>query len=140
VLALGLALCAAACGGAPQPAPQAETPATPPAAAAPASAVPPTVTAVAVRGDEVVVEGREFAPGIAVNLFQQQGGAAVNLGGLGDNGRPRIALASFSPTALAFAVPAGMRAGGFYVELVNPPYGPATRSRDEPAAHGTLAR
>jgi len=113
---------------------------TPAPVEAPAPLVTPAVTAVAVRDGQIIVEGRDVSPGVVVNVFQQQDAAAVNLGGVTPDGQPRILVTHSSPGTLTFPVPPGLRAGAFYVQLVNPPFRPETTSRDEPAARATLAR
>jgi hypothetical protein len=100
----------------------------------------PAIDAVEVRPGLIVVRGGGFREGLVVNVFQQQGGTTVNLGGLTAQGLPVIARPRASAALLEFPVPAGLRRGPFYVEVVNPPHGPANTSPDVPAAHASLDR
>jgi len=140
LMCLAAAVVAAACSSELPPPGTSAADTRPAPAEAPAPLVAPAVTAVAVRDGQIVVEGRDVAPRVVVNIFQQQDDAAVNLGGVTPDGQPRIIVTRSSPGTLTFPVPPGLRAGAFYVQLVNPPFRPETTSRDEPAAHATLAR
>ncbi|HEY5275371.1 MAG TPA: hypothetical protein VIK38_02340 [Coriobacteriia bacterium] len=100
----------------------------------------PAVESVDVRTDTIVVYGRGFVPGSVVNLFQQQDTRVVNLGGVSAAGTAVIANRATSPSRVEFAIPEGLRTGGFYVEVVNPPYTSETRSQNLPAAHAGFWR
>jgi hypothetical protein len=82
---------------------------------------PVTVTRVSAVGPTVTVEGTGFSSLTVINLFNQQGGGVVNLGGLGPAG-PRIPLTVVGPTQLRFTRPAGAMAGAAFVEVLNPPF------------------
>ena len=123
-----------------QPSVVATVPPTVAAAPAAAGSARPVIDAIEVRSDTILVHGRGFGEGLVVNVFQQQGGTTVNLGGLGELGLPVIARPRVSDVLLQFAVPAGLTPGPFYVEVVTPPYAPANTSPNVPAAYASLAR
>ena len=63
-----------------------------------------------------------------VNLFARVGGVLTNVGGLNPNGSAKIALNIVSSHQLTFTRPAGLQAGGAYVQAINPPFIPYTSS------------
>jgi hypothetical protein len=97
-----------------------------------------SISAVSQNGTVVTVTGTGFAPVSVINLFNQQGQAVVNLGGLDANGSPRIPLTVPSSTELSFTVPAAAVSGPAYVQVLNPPYVGYTSSDGDPDGAFTL--
>jgi hypothetical protein len=97
----------------------------------------PTITGVTVAGATVTVRGTGFSRASVVNLFNLQGGGAVNLGGL-SGGAPRLPLTFVSDTEIAFARPAGAVAGPAFVEVLNPPFIAFASSGSDPDGAFTL--
>jgi hypothetical protein len=62
-----------------------------------------------------------------INLFNTQGGAVVNLGGL-KGGAPNIPLTFVNESRFTFMVPAGAAPGASYVQALNPPFVPFSSS------------
>jgi len=83
-----------------------------------------TVTNVTEQGQVVTVDGTGFSNLTVINLFNLQGNAVVNLGGLSANGSPKIPLQSVTPTSLTFALPSGAVSGAAFVQALNPPFVP----------------
>ena len=83
-------------------------------------------------GTAITVRGSGFSTASVLNLFNRQGSATVNLGGLDGQGRARIPLTSVTPTQLTFAVPAGAVAGSAYLQVINPPFIAASSSGNDP--------
>jgi hypothetical protein len=83
-------------------------------------------------GSTVTVRGTGFSPLSVINLFNTQGTAVVNLGGLDADAMPRIPLTVDSSEELHFAVPAAAESGASFVEALNPPFIPFTSSGDDP--------
>jgi alpha-tubulin suppressor-like RCC1 family protein len=92
---------------------------------------PLTITSVSVAGGTVTVTGTGFSVLSVINLFNRQGGAAVNLGGLA-GGTARVPLTLVSDTEFTFARPAGAVAGPAFVEVLNPPFIPFASSGTDP--------
>ncbi len=90
------------------------------------------ISGVSQTATAVTVAGSGFSSRTIVNLFNAQGGGAVNLGGLDASGNARIPLTSVSPTQLTFAVPAGAADGPAFVQLLNPPFIPFSSSGNDP--------
>ena len=90
------------------------------------------ISGVSQTATAVTVAGSGFSSRTIVNLFNAQGGGAVNLGGLDASGNARIPLTSVSPTQLTFAVPAGAADGAAFVQLLNPPFIPFSSSGNDP--------
>jgi ELWxxDGT repeat protein len=90
----------------------------------------PTITSVSVCHTTVTVTGTGFSRLSVINLFEQQVGGVVNLGGFGPDG-PRIPLAVFSDTLLTFRMPDGA-VGQAFVEVLNPPFIPFSSSGNDP--------
>jgi len=96
-----------------------------------------TVSDVKQDGCTVTVSGTGYAvsgPGLpnltVINLFNQQGTGAVNLGGLSLGGSPNIPLDVSSSTQFSFTMPPGIVSGPAYVQVINPPFVPFTSSGD----------
>ncbi len=87
------------------------------------------VSGVAQTGSTVTVFGAGFSSLTVINLFNLQGGAVVNLGGLNPGGGPIIPLRLDSDS---FTLPAGVVAGPAYVQALNPPFIPFTSSGSDP--------
>jgi hypothetical protein len=92
---------------------------------------PLTITSVSVAGTTVTVTGTGFSALSVINLFNLQGGAAVNLGGLA-GGTARVPLTLVSDTEFRFTRPAGAVAGPAFVEVLNPPFIPFASSGTDP--------
>ena len=86
------------------------------------------VNGVAQQGGTVTVSGAGFSNLTVINLFNLQGGAVVNLGGLNPDGSAIIPLSLNSDSKLSFSLPAGVVAGPAYVQALNPPFIPFTSS------------
>jgi hypothetical protein len=97
----------------------------------------PTITGIAVSGTTVTVTGTGFCTLSIVNLFNLQGGSAVNLGGLGPGG-PLVPLTIVSDTQFTFERPAGAVAGPAFVEVLNPPFIPFSSSGSDPDGAFTM--
>jgi hypothetical protein len=94
-----------------------------------------TVSGVSQTGCTVTVDGTGFSGLTVLNLFNQQAGGVVNLGGLAPSpgGNPvRIPITLVSPTQLTFAVPAGLVSNPACVQALNPPFVPFTSSGTGP--------
>ena len=88
-----------------------------------------TVSSVTVNGNTIDVTGSGFNDDLTViNFFAARNGQLQNLGGLAENGVPRIVLNVTSSTHLAFQRPPAVDAGNAFVEAINPPYIPFTSS------------
>jgi hypothetical protein len=83
-------------------------------------------------GGIITVNGTGFSTLTVINLFNTQGGAAVNLGGLGAGGKPKIILTVASDTKFTFSRPGGAVAGPSYVQALNPPFVPFSSSGTAP--------
>jgi ELWxxDGT repeat protein len=91
----------------------------------------PSISSVSAAGGVITVRGAGFSTVSVINLFNLQGGAAVNLGGL-DGGGPRIPLTVLSDSEFRFARPAGAAAGPSFIEVLNPPFIPFSSSGPDP--------
>lgn len=91
-----------------------------------------TVTSVNVSGSTVEVVGDGFCGLTAINLFNLQGGVAVNLGGLHADGTPLITLNVVDAQHFNFLLPGTAQAGAAYVQALNPPYTPFAASGTGP--------
>jgi len=97
---------------------------------------PITVSSVAQSGCTVTVNGTGFAvtgtglpPLTVINLFNSQGGDAINLGGLDADGAQKVPLNVTSPDQFTFTLAGtGAVSGPSYVQVLNPPYVPFTDS------------
>jgi hypothetical protein len=98
-----------------------------------------SIGSVSQAGSTVTVNGTGFSVLTVVNLFNRQGGGAVNLGGLTPAGAARIPLAFVNATRVTFTVPAGAVSGPAFVEALNPPFVPYTSSGTDPDGAFTLA-
>jgi hypothetical protein len=87
----------------------------------------------------VTVSGTGFSSLSVINLFNRQGAAALNLGGLNPNGTPKIPLDAVSPTQLSFTVPAAAVSGPAYLQVLNPPFVPFSSSGNDPDGAFLLA-
>ncbi len=98
-----------------------------------------TVSSVSQTGCTVTVDGTGFSNLTVVNLFNQQAGGVVNLGGFApSSGNPvRIPITLVSPNQLTFAVPAGLVSNPAYVQALNPPFLPFTSSGTGPGGSFT---
>jgi len=97
-----------------------------------------TITSVTQAGSTITVNGTGFSTLTVINLFNAQGGVAVNLGGLGAGGVPKIALTIVNDTRFTFSKPAKAVAGAAYVQAINPPFVPFTSSGNSAAGAFTL--
>jgi tRNA (mo5U34)-methyltransferase len=86
------------------------------------AAVAPTVEGVRQQGSTIVVTGSGFTHQTAINLFCDQHGVQINLGGLDAQDAPLIPVTIHSPTLLSFTVPEGAPAGPAYLQALNPPF------------------
>ncbi|MGO9057216.1 MAG: hypothetical protein ACLQU2_07480, partial [Candidatus Binataceae bacterium] len=94
-----------------------------------------TVTSIKQTGCTVTVDGTGFAvtgPGLpdltVINLFNQQAGGAVNLGGI-SGGAAKIPLRVATSTEFTFSLAGtGFVPGPSYVQVLNPPFLPFTSS------------
>jgi sugar lactone lactonase YvrE len=98
-----------------------------------------SIGSVSQAGSTVTVNGTGFSVLTVVNLFNRQGGGAVNLGGLTPAGAARIPLAFVNATRVTFTVPAGAVSGPAFVEALNPPFVPYTSSGTDPDGAFALA-
>jgi len=85
-----------------------------------------SVTMVTQAGSTITVDGNGFSTQSVINLFNMQGGAVVNLGGVA--GTAKIPLTLVDATRLTFTEPAGAVPGPAYVQVLNPPFLPYTSS------------
>ena len=97
-----------------------------------------TVTSVQQIGTTVTVDGSGFSTLTVINLFNQQAGVVVNLGGLNSDRTPRIPLALIDETKFTFSLPAAAVPGPGYVQAVNPPFVPFTSSGNGPGGSFTV--
>ena len=81
-----------------------------------------TVTSVTQSGTTVTVNGEGFSPLTVINLFNRQGNAMVNLGGLTSVGQAKIPLTLVSSQKMTFKVPANAQTGSAFVMAINPPF------------------
>lgn len=92
------------------------------------------VDAVTQEGDRIVVTGKGFAANTVLNLFNRQGGAAVNLGGLDGTGKPVLGLDVISPERIEVSRPPNAVPGPAFVQALNPPFLASTASQPTEAA------
>jgi outer membrane protein assembly factor BamB len=93
------------------------------------SGVKQTGCSVAVNGTGFAVSGAGLPPFTVINLFNRQGGGAVNLGGLNPAGNAKIALHVASANQFSFNLAGtGVEPGASYVQVLNPPFVPFTSS------------
>jgi ELWxxDGT repeat protein len=98
----------------------------------------PTIASVVAAGGTVTVTGTGFCSLSVINLYNLQGGVAVNLGGLGPGGTAKVPLTLVNDTQFTFARPAGAVAGPAFVEVLNPPFIPYASSRSDPDGAFTM--
>jgi ELWxxDGT repeat protein len=91
----------------------------------------PSIASVAQVGTTITVNGTGFSTLSVINLFNEQGGGTVNLGGLGSSGA-RIPLTFVSDTQFTFTRPVAAVAGPAFIEVLNPPYIPYSSSGSDP--------
>jgi len=96
------------------------------------------VTSVTQSGKIVTINGDGFSTLTIINMFNSQGGGAVNLGGLNAKGAPNIPLKFVSENKLTFTVPLGAKPGPSYVQALNPPFVPFTSSGNAAGGAFTL--
>jgi hypothetical protein len=87
-----------------------------------------TINRVTQKGCAVTVNGTGLSTLTVINLFDLQGPATVNLGGIKSDGTPKIPLTDITSTEFAFTLPAGAVPGPAFVEAFNPPFVPFTSS------------
>jgi outer membrane protein assembly factor BamB len=93
------------------------------------SGVKQTGCSVTVNGTGFAVSGAGLPPFTVINLFNRQGGAAVNLGGLNAAGKAKIALNVASANHFTFSLSGvGVEPGASYVQVLNPPFVPFSSS------------
>ena len=101
-----------------------------------------TVTSVSEPGSgagaKITVNGTGFSTLTVINLFNQQGAATANLGGLGSGGTPNIPLNIINSNQFTFDRPSGAVPGGAYMQAFNPPFVPYTSSGSDPGGAFTL--
>ena len=109
---------------------------------------PVAITNIQQTGCTVTVEGSGFAVNGAglsnltvINLFNQQGGVAVNLGGLKSGGAPKLPLSVVSSSQFSFSLAGtGFVPGPSYVQVLNPPFFPFASSGDGPSGAFTAVK
>jgi hypothetical protein len=99
---------------------------------------PVTISDVSQAGPTVTVTGTGFCVLSVINLFNEQGSVAVNLGGLNPDGSPKIPLTVIDSTQFTFAVPAAAVTGPAYLQVLNPPFIPFSTSGNDPDGAFTL--
>jgi hypothetical protein len=97
-----------------------------------------SIVSVIQSGSTITVSGTGFSTLTVINLFNTQGAAIVNLGGLEAGGIPRIPLHVINSTLFTFNRPAAAVAGASYVQAFNPPFVPFTGSGTTAAGAFTL--
>ncbi|MBK7971807.1 MAG: hypothetical protein IPK07_00345 [Deltaproteobacteria bacterium] len=90
------------------------------------------IDAVSQQGATISVSGSGFTPATVINLFNEQNGSVVNLGGLTQGGAARIPLVNVTSSGFTFERPAGAVAGKAYVQALNPPFVPITSTGNDP--------
>jgi len=96
-----------------------------------------SLSAVSQSGTKVTVDGSGFSPLTVINLFNLQGPAVVNLGGLA-GGAPAIPITLVDSMRFTFIVPPGAVPGPAYVQALSPPFVPFTSSGNSAAGAFTL--
>ena len=96
------------------------------------------VTSVTQAGTILTVNGNGFSTLTVINFFNAQGGGAVNLGGLGSGGKPKIPLTFVNDNRFTFTKPATAVPGPSYVQALNPPFVPFSSSGNAPGGGFTL--
>jgi len=91
-----------------------------------------SVVSVSQSGSTITVNGTGFSTLTVINLFNSQGGVAVNLGGLQPDGKPKIPLTLINSTTFTFTRPATAVPGPAYVQAFNPPFVPFSSSDSDP--------
>jgi hypothetical protein len=97
-----------------------------------------SVSKVTQSGSTLTVTGTGFAPDTVINFFNSQTSGLVNFGGLGSDGKPRLALSLNNSTEFTCIVPSGAKPGPSYVQVLNPPFVPFTSSGNAPGGAFTL--
>jgi hypothetical protein len=105
-----------------------------------------SVLSVSQSGSTITVTGTGFFTPVpplihaltVINLFNQQAGGVVNLGGLKPDGSPLIPLNFIDDTKFSFTEPAGAIPGAAYVQALNPPFVPFSSSGNDPGGAFTL--
>ncbi|MDX2170964.1 MAG: hypothetical protein SF182_28100 [Deltaproteobacteria bacterium] len=98
-----------------------------------------SISAVSQSGTTVTVDGTGFSSRSVINLFNLQGSAVPNLGGLNPDGSGRIPLTIVSAQRFQFSVPAGAVSGPAYIQVLNPPFTAYASSGGDPDGAFTLA-
>jgi len=99
---------------------------------------PITISSVMQTGCTVEVAGTGFSTLTVINLFNNQPGGVVNLGGLNSDGSAKIPLNFISSTHFTFMVPSGAVSGPAYLQAFNPPFVPFTSSGNSPNGAFTI--
>jgi len=92
----------------------------------------PTITSITQVGSTVTVNGTGFSTVSVINLFNEQPGGLVNLGGFGPSGAPNVPLTVVNENQMTFTRPAAAVAGPAFIEVLNPPFIPFTTSGSDP--------
>jgi sugar lactone lactonase YvrE len=90
-----------------------------------------SITKAEQSGCGITVSGSGFSSLTVINLFNEQSGKVVNLGGLGRKG-PNIPLKLAGSTQLSFGSPLGLVPGPAYVQVLNAPFLPFTSTGTSP--------
>jgi hypothetical protein len=100
-------------------------------AAVTVSSVTQSGCTVTVKGSGFAVTGAGLPPFTVINLFNTEASVAVNLGGLGPGGTPKIPLDITGADQFTFSLTGtGALSGASYVQVLNPPFVPFTTSGD----------
>jgi hypothetical protein len=99
--------------------------------------VKPTIASVTVAGDTVTIRGRGFSPRCIINLFNEQAGKTVNIGGF-VGGEPVIRVTFIDSTEIGFMRPARAQRGKSFVEVLNPPYNALASTGNDPRGSFTF--
>jgi ELWxxDGT repeat protein len=92
----------------------------------------PTIARVIQRGNVITINGTGFSSLSVVNLFNEQSGGVVNLGGLNSGGTAQIPLTFLTAERVQFTLPVGAASGAAFVQVLNPPFTPFFSSGDDP--------
>ena len=98
----------------------------------------PSIASVTQSGLKITVRGTGFSTLIVINLFNTQGTAIVNLGGLQPDGLPKIPLTLINSAEFTFQRPADTVPGAAFVQALNPPFVPFTTSDHDPGGAFTI--
>jgi hypothetical protein len=86
------------------------------------------ISSVIQSGCDVTVTGTGFSSSTVINLFNSQPGGAVNLGGFGTDGNPKMPLTLTDSHSFTFVLPSNAMPGPAFVEVLNAPFVPFTDS------------